>query len=57
VAVKKETPIPTNEMYSHGVDTSEDAIALSSKSFKIFFSPSSDRNATIFAVKEWNMQI
>jgi hypothetical protein len=44
-------------VYSNGVDTSEDAIALSSKSFKIFFSPSSDRNATIFAVKEWNMHI
>jgi hypothetical protein len=44
-------------VYSHGVGTSEDAIALSSKSVEIFFSRSSDRNATIFAVKEWNMHI
>ena len=27
----------TNEVYSHGVDTSEDAIALSSKSVEMFF--------------------
>jgi hypothetical protein len=27
---EKETPIHTNEVYSHGVGTSEDAIALSS---------------------------
>jgi hypothetical protein len=44
-------------VYSHGVGTSEDAIALFSKSLEIFFSRSNDRNATIFAVKEWNMQI
>jgi hypothetical protein len=36
-------------VYSHGVGTSEDAIALSSKSLEIFFSWSSDRNAAIFA--------
>jgi hypothetical protein len=54
---EKETPLHTNEVYSHGVGTSEDAIALSSKSVEIFFLRSNDRNATIFAVKEWNMQI
>ena len=54
---EKETPIDTNEVYSHGVGISEDGIALSSKSFEIFFSSSSDKNATIFAVKEWNMHI
>ena len=35
---EKETPIHTNEVYSHGVVISEDAIALSSKSLEIFFS-------------------
>ena len=42
-------------MHPHGVGTSEDVIALSSKSLEMFFSRISDRNAKLFAVKEWNM--
>ena len=52
---EKETPIYTNEVYPHGVGTSDDHFAISSKSIELFFSRSSDRNATMFDVKEWDM--
>jgi hypothetical protein len=45
------------KVYPHSVGTNEDHFALSNTSLEIFFSRSSDRNATIFAVKECNMQI
>ena len=54
---EKETPIHTNEVYPHGIDTSEYHVALCSISLEIFFSRSNDRNATMFGVKEWDVQI